>query len=172
MRQQFSRATRAPRPFLDQIQRFSWFYVLALGSAGVFFTNATFAATERAGAASIKGTVRATTAAGTANARSTLLSGATLTLANRDLPSQVFKTTTDDAGGFIFINLPAATYLLTAEASGLPSATRDIKLAAGATLNVDIELTPTVRENVTVRHEEGLLSTAETTPRTSCAPTR
>src|ERR1700687_2578312 len=138
MRQQFFRAMRAPRPFLDQIQRFRCLYVLALCAAGIFLTNGTFAATERAGAASIKGTVRATTAAGTTNARSTPLSGATLTLANRALPGQVFKTTTDAAGSFFFITLPAATYRLTAEASGLPSAKREIKLAAGATLNVEI----------------------------------
>ncbi|MDQ6653542.1 MAG: carboxypeptidase regulatory-like domain-containing protein [Acidobacteriota bacterium] len=155
--------TRASRLFIAQALRFRWFYVLALWSAGMFLSSTMFAATVRAGAASIKGTVRATTAAGTTNARSTLLSGATLTLANRELPSQVFKTTTDDAGSFIFINLPAATYLLTAEASGLPSVTRDIKLTSGATLNVEIELTPTVSESVTVREEEGLLSTAETT---------
>ncbi|HEV7902276.1 MAG TPA: carboxypeptidase regulatory-like domain-containing protein [Pyrinomonadaceae bacterium] len=125
--------------------------------------NVVSGATVRADAGSIKGTVKATTAAGSTSARSTLLSGARLTLVNRDLPNQSFKTTTDDTGSFIFANLPAATYVLTAEADNLPSVTREIRLAAGATLVVEIELTASLSESVTVRDEEGLLSTSETT---------
>lgn len=121
------------------------------------------ATTVRADAGSIKGTVRATTAAISANARPTLVPGAKMTLVNRDIPAQVFKTTTDDTGSFIFINLPAAIYVLTAEAGGVPSVTRELHLTFGATLFVEIELTASVNENVTVRAEEGLLSTAETT---------
>lgn len=110
---------------------------------------------------SIKGTVSAT--AGDASARPELLPGARLTLINRDLPGAAFKTVTDEAGNFAFLDLPSANYKLTAEANGLPTVTRDIRLTIGATLAVEIILTASVNESVTVREEEGLLSTAETT---------
>lgn len=110
---------------------------------------------------SIKGTVSATT--GGADVGSTLVSGARLTLVNRDLPDKIVKTATNDAGNFNFADLPAANYVLTADADGLPSVTREISLAAGATLSVEIVLTATISESVSVREEEGLLSTGETT---------
>ena len=53
--------------------------------------------------------------------------------------------------------------MLTVEAGGAPSVKRELRLAFGATLYVEVELTASVSENVTVREEEGLLSTAETT---------
>src|SRR6202140_2592464 len=111
---------------------------------------------------SIKGVVRATTQ--TSGTRPILLSNARITLVNRDLPTQVMVAVTDDAGAFVFINLPAARYLLKAEAVGLPTATREIDLTEGANLTVEIELTASLSESVTVREEEGLLSTAETNP--------
>jgi hypothetical protein len=110
---------------------------------------------------SIKGVVRATT--GASGTRSIPLANSRLTLVNRDLTTQVFKTISDDAGGFAFTDLPAASYLLTAEADGLPTVTREISLTDGASLTVDIELTASLAESVTVRDEEGLLSTGETT---------
>ena len=108
----------------------------------------------------IKGTVRVTTT--DPNARPALLSGARLTLVNRDVPGASIKTVTDDAGDFAFADLPAASYLLAVEADGLKSVTREIHLAEGDTLIVEIQLTATVSETVIVREEEGLLSTAET----------
>ncbi|MEJ7618739.1 MAG: TonB-dependent receptor, partial [Pyrinomonadaceae bacterium] len=99
---------------------------------------------------------------GGTSAGSTLLSDARLTLINRELPDQIIKTVTDDAGNFNFPNLPAANYLLTVDAHGLPSFTREISLAAGAALTIEVVLTATLSESVTVRDEEGLLSTAET----------
>ena len=110
---------------------------------------------------SIRGTVRATTRV--ANTRPVPLPDAHLTLVNRDLPAQSMKTITDAAGNFIFHDLPAATYTLTVDADGLPSATREILLTQGAILTVEIEMAATIKETVTVRDEEGLLSTAETT---------
>ena len=109
---------------------------------------------------SIKVTVSASTSG--AGAPAAPLSGARLTLVNRDLPGQMVKAVTDPAGNFAFTGLPAATYLLTAEADGLPSVTREIRLTAGATLSVEIVLTASLSESVTVRDEEGLLSTSET----------
>ena len=109
----------------------------------------------------IKGTVSAT--AGDPSARAELVPGAALTLVNRDLPTISFKTVTDDTGNFVFLDLPAATYTLKAEANGLPNATREIRLTTGATLVVEIVLTVGVTESVTVKGEEGLLSTGEST---------
>ncbi len=119
-----------------------------------------YAAVAVAATGSIKGVVTATTQA--SGTRAILLSNARITLVNRDLRSQVMVTVTDDAGAFVFGNLPAARYVLTAEAVGLPTATREIDLADGANLTVEIVLTTSVSESVTVREEEGLLSTAET----------
>src|SRR5438552_4402779 len=110
---------------------------------------------------SIKGTVSAT--AGDASARPELIPGARLTLVNRDRPDTPFKTVTDETGNFAFLDLPAATYTLTAEANGLPNATREIRLTTGATLVVEIILTASVTESVTIRGEEGLLSAGQTT---------
>ena len=112
-------------------------------------------------AGTIKGTVNATN--GDANARQTLLAGARLTLTNLDVRDKTFKATTDEAGNFIFTDLPEGTYLLTAEATGFSTFTKEIKLAAGATLNLDIVMTATVSESVTIRDEEGILSRGETT---------
>src|SRR5882762_7869212 len=116
---------------------------------------------SRAVPGSIKGVVRATT--GASGTRSVPLGNSRLTLVNRDLPAQIFKTVSDDTGAFAFTDLPAASYLLTAEADGLPTVTREIDLADGANLSVEIELTASVSESITVRDEEGLLSTGETT---------
>jgi hypothetical protein len=110
---------------------------------------------------SIKGTVSATAA--DPSARPALLPAARLTLVNRDIQGSAVKIVTDEAGNFAFLDLPAANYTLTAEADGLPVVKQDIRLTTGATLVVEIVLTATVTESVTVRQEEGMLGTAETT---------
>jgi hypothetical protein len=110
---------------------------------------------------SIKGTVSATAA--DPSARPSLLPAARLSLRNRDIQGAAVKIVTDEAGNFAFLNLPAANYTLTAEADGLPVVTQEIHLTTGATLVVEIVLTATVTASVTVRQEEGLLGTAETT---------
>jgi TonB dependent receptor/Carboxypeptidase regulatory-like domain len=109
----------------------------------------------------IKGSVSAT--AGDPSAHPELLPGASVILVNRDLSGPAFKTVTDDTGNFIFRDLPAAVYTATAEANGLPRVTTEIHLTVGATLLVEIVLTAKVTESVTVRDEEGQLSTGETT---------
>ena len=129
--------------------------------AFLVFTAHTTNVTALTDAGSIKGTVRATTRA--TNAPPAPIAGARLTLVNRDLPNQTAQAVTDAAGDFAFTGLPAATYVLTVEASGLPTVTREIRLATGAALTVEIEMTASLSESVTVRDEEGLLSTAETT---------
>ncbi|MDQ6651762.1 MAG: carboxypeptidase-like regulatory domain-containing protein, partial [Acidobacteriota bacterium] len=113
-----------------------------------------------ADAGSIKGTVKATT--GATEATPAPISGARITLANRDLLGKPVKTTTDDAGNFAFANLPAANYLLTVEADGLPIVGREINLSAGQILTVEIVLTASISATVNVQEEEGLLSAAET----------
>ncbi|MGI9036046.1 MAG: TonB-dependent receptor [Pyrinomonadaceae bacterium] len=112
-------------------------------------------------AGAIKGTVRATSGAA-ANAEATVIAGAKLTLVNKATPNQPFKTVSNAAGDFIFDNLPAGDYTLTIEAVGLASASREIKLTSGALLTLEIDLSATISETVTIRDEEGLLSTSET----------
>jgi Carboxypeptidase regulatory-like domain/TonB-dependent Receptor Plug Domain len=110
---------------------------------------------------SIKGTVSATTA--DPSARPSLLPAARLALVNRDIQGVPVKAVTDDSGNFAFLDLPAANYTLTVEADGLPSVKKEIHLTTGATLVVEIIMTASLTESVTVQQEEGLLSTAETT---------
>ena len=112
-------------------------------------------------AGKIKGSVSAT--AGDASAQPELIPGARLTLVNRDLQNAPLKTVTDETGNFAFLDLPAGSYTLTAESDGLPSVKREVSLTTGATLIVEVILTATVAEAVTVREEEGQLSTGETT---------
>ena len=109
----------------------------------------------------IKGTVKVTSEATEATPAS--LVGARLTLVNRDLPDQSLKVVTDEAGNFVFADLPAATYVLTAEADGLATVKREISLPAGIALTVEIVMKATISESVTIREEEGLLSTSDTT---------
>jgi len=109
----------------------------------------------------IKGTVKVTSEA--TDAPPALLVGARLTLVNRELTGQVFKLVTDDVGNFIFTDLPAATFALTCESVGLAPVKREISLAPGVGLTVEIVMKATISESVTIREEEGLLSTAETT---------
>jgi len=108
----------------------------------------------------IKGTVKVTTEATDAPPAS--LVGARLTLVNRDLTEQVFKVLSDEVGNFIFTDLLAATFVLTVEADGLATVKREITLASGVGLTVDVVMKATISEAVTIREEEGLLSTAET----------
>lgn len=110
---------------------------------------------------SIKGTVSATAA--DRSAHSSLLPAARLSLRNRDTQGVAVNIVTDENGNFAFLDLPAANYTLTAEADGLPSVQQDIHLTTGAALVVEIVLTASVTASVTVREEEGLLGTAETT---------
>lgn len=112
-------------------------------------------------AGTIKGTVRAVGIGG-GMSQSTLIVGARLTLVNKALPNQPIKTVSTATGDFIFDNLPFGSYTLTVEADGLTSVTKEIMLASGASLTLDIDLSTTVNESVTIRSEEGLLSTLET----------
>jgi hypothetical protein len=120
-----------------------------------------FSAMSQGLTGSIKGTVSATAA--DPSARPSLLPAARLSLVNRDIQGAAVKIVTDEAGNFAFLDLPAANYTLTAEADGLPVVKQDIRLTTGAALVVEIVLTATVTASVTVREEEGLLGTAETT---------
>jgi Carboxypeptidase regulatory-like domain len=135
--------------------------VLALYCLVALFVLTMQPALASASVGSIKGTVSATTS--DASAHPTLLAGARLTLVNRALPEQAVKTVTDEAGNFSFNDLPAGTYLLSAEADGFPPVMREINLPSGANVNVEILLTASLSESVTVHDEEGLLSTSETT---------
>lgn len=110
---------------------------------------------------SIKGTVRATT--GSNDKQSTLVSKARLKLTNPNLTNFILNTISDESGNFIFESVPAGKYVLTVEADNLPSVTREITLASGEPLVIEIDLTVALSESVTIRYEEGLLSTSDTT---------
>lgn len=109
----------------------------------------------------IKGTVKVTT--GVSEGPTASLAGARLTLVNRELHEQRLEVLTDELGNFIFSDLPAATYVLTAEASGLATVKREINLPPGIALTVEIVMKTTISESVTIREEEGVLSTSQTT---------
>lgn len=97
------------------------------------------------------------------NSDAAAVQNAVLTLTAAENSSIVFSTISDENGNFIFDNLPAGTYNLKAEAAGLPSVVREIKVESGAVLSVEIILSVEISEQVTVRDEEGLLSSSETT---------
>ena len=132
----------------------------------ILFPASIFSAASGSGA--IKGTIIAVAGAGgasTANPQSntTVIEGAKLTLTNKATPGKPLTTVSNAAGDFIFDNLPSGDYVLTVEAAGLSSVTKEINLVSGAILSLEIDLTATVSESVTIRSEEGLLSTSETT---------
>lgn len=124
----------------------------------VLLVNATHTSAElSADAGTIKGTVTASS-----DGKSAIVSNANLKLTGKAAPDQPYTAVSNEAGEFVFRNLPSGEYVLIVEAAGLTSATREIKLDSGAILTLDIDLTLTVGETVTVRVEEGLLSTSET----------
>jgi len=136
------------------LNRFVWTFgaLLAINFGQIVFA---------ADAGTIKGTVQAVSGSA-ANNQTAVIAGARLTLLNKATPTQPIKTVSNDAGDFIFGNLPSGEYNLTIEADGLTTVSRDLTLTSGATLNLEIDLTATVSESVTIRAEEGLLSTSET----------
>ncbi len=105
----------------------------------------------------IKGTVRATS-----EGKKAIIAGAKLSLTRKTAGAEPFRTVSSDSGDFVFKDLPAGNYVLLVETPGLAAATREIVLESGAILTLDIDLAVTVGETVTVRVEEGLLSTSET----------
>ena len=94
-------------------------------------------------------------------AQSSVVADAHLTLVNKATPDQPLKTVSNASGDFVFEGLPSGDYTLTIEANGLAKATKDIKLVSGALLVLDIDLNATISASVTVRDEEGLLSTSD-----------
>ncbi len=140
-------------------------FIRSLAALLIISCGQTIFAAAGGDAGTIKGTVLAAAAAASnaANAQSTVIAGARLTLINRATPDKPLKTVSNASGDFIFDNLPSGDYTLTIEADGLSSVTKEIKLVSGAILSLEIDLTATVNESVTIRSEEGLLSTSETT---------
>ena len=112
-------------------------------------------------AGSVKGTVKAV-AVGSGIIQTTPLAGAVLTLTNKATPSSPSRTMSNASGSFFFDNLPAGEYVLTVDANGLNAVTKEISLPSGAALTIDIEMSATINESITIRDEEGLLSTSET----------
>jgi hypothetical protein len=122
-----------------------WFFAGTGGSAAVF------------DAATIKGTVRVATANGVKE-----LPNAKITLINQSAKDVLLETVSNGNGEFVFENLAAGDYVLKIAAENLKTVSREIRLAAGEMLQVVVELSAEISETVTVRAEEGLLSTSET----------
>src|SRR3989442_1748167 len=146
-------------PIRSPDRKFSYFILLCTAIFSLLVLGPSTVAQQMTGR--LTGTVKVTTEA--TDAASPSLVGARLTLVNRDLPEKVFKAVTDDAGNFIFDGLPAGTFLLTVEADGLATVKREITLASGVGLTVEIVMKASISESVTIREEEGLLSASETT---------
>src|SRR3970282_1603508 len=149
--------SHASTPWVDSQLLYSFRLYTTIFS---FFSSLSIAAAKPL-TGRIKGTVKVTTEV-TESPPSSLV-GALLTLVNRALTEQFLKVVSDDVGNFIFTDLPAATYVLTAEADGLATVRREISLPAGIAVTVEIVMKATMSESVTIREEEGLLSAAETT---------
>ena len=111
-------------------------------------------------AGTIKGHVRAV-APGSTN--TSPIAGAILTLTNRATPNQPLVATSNSSGDFIFNFLAAGDYTLIVEAKGLSTVKQNLRLESGAMLTLEVDMTATINESVTVRDEEGLLSTSDTT---------
>ena len=122
----------------------------------IVFAQQSFAADS----GTIKGTVRAVAIGATA-AQSSFVPDAGLTLTNKATPNQPLKTSSNVTGDFIFENLPSGDYTLTVTANGLGKVSKEIKLEPGALLFLEIDLSATVNESVTIREDEGLLSTSD-----------
>src|SRR5438128_7642951 len=146
-------------PIRSPDRKFSYFILLCTAIFSLLVLVPSTVAQQLTGR--LTGTVKVTTEA--TDAAPPSLVGARLTLVNRDLPEKVFKSVTDDAGNFIFDGLPAGTFVLTVEADGLATVKREITLASGVGLTVEIVMKATISESVTIREEEGLLSASETT---------
>ncbi|MEP6850963.1 MAG: TonB-dependent receptor [Acidobacteriota bacterium] len=131
--------------------------VLSVAATILFLCASSSFGLPRFDAGTIKGTV--TASAGT---NSAVVAKADLTLTRKAAADQVYRTSSGDAGEFIFRSIPSGEYVLLVAAQGLSPVTREIKLESGAILTLDIDMTLTVGENVTIRDEEGLLSTSET----------
>ncbi len=129
---------------------------------GCVFALTTFAglALARVDVGTLKGTVKAVaTAAG--SSQSSAVPDAIVTLTNIATPDRPLQTKTDGTGAFIFEALPSGSYTLTVDAPGMARVTREIKVESGALLTVNVDLNATVNESVTVRGEEGLLSSSD-----------
>ena len=145
------------REYLMKFKNLNICLIVLFASTNVF---ASFSSTK-INPGSIKGTVRAAT--GGTDKQSTLVSKARLKLTNPSLPKFILSVVSDDSGAFIFESVPAGKYVLTVEADSLPTITREITLASGEQLVLDIDLNVSLNESVTIRYEEGLLSTSDTT---------
>ena len=110
----------------------------------------------------IKGTVRAVAVSGVTT-QTSFIADANLALTNKATSAPPIKTVSNGSGDFIFENLPSGDYVLTVEANGLAKTSQEIKLAPGGLLILEINLSATFNELVTIRSEEGLLSTSNVT---------
>ncbi|HEY2847147.1 MAG TPA: carboxypeptidase regulatory-like domain-containing protein, partial [Pyrinomonadaceae bacterium] len=115
-----------------------------------------------AGNGTIKGTVRAVATAG-ASSQAAVVPDAAVTLTNPAVSREPIIAVTDESGAYIISNVPAGDYVMTILGKGMAPISRKIRVESGALLVVDIDLNAAVSESVTVRDEEGLLSSSDVT---------
>jgi hypothetical protein len=89
-----------------------------------------------------------------------ILPGADVTLAALTIGGAPRSTTTDNAGGFRFLNLDNDTYKLTVTLPGFTTVDRDVIVNTGMNVNVAFTLTvATVQETLTVTAESPVVDT-------------
>jgi len=110
----------------------------------------------------IKGTVRAV-AAVAGSSQTSVVPDAAVTLSNPAISREPITTVTDASGAYIITNVPAGNYVLTILCKGMPAVSREVRVESGALLVVDVDLSAAVSESVTVKDEEGLLSSSDVT---------
>src|SRR5262249_43732571 len=63
------------------------------------------------------------------------------------------ETVTDNGGNYSFLNLPPGTYTVTATLAGLGSSRADVAVVVDRTMSLNLKLSPTVSESITVTSE-------------------
>ena len=88
-----------------------------------------------------------------------LLPGVTVTLTGIGAP-QTFIT--DSSGAFRFLNLSPGSYNLKAELAGMGSASRKMSVSVGQNSEIEVVISPTVVESITVTAQAPLVDTRKT----------
>lgn len=109
------------------------------------------------------GTVKGTVTARAAGGQQTPVADAKVTLTAAGKTDPAYTVRTDQTGEFIIENVPIGNYTLRVDADNLPAATQTVTLGSGSVIAIDINLSLELSEQVTIRDEEGLISTEETT---------
>jgi len=111
----------------------------------------------------IPGTVKGTVTARAASGDKTPVADAKVTLTAAGKTDPAYTVRTDPSGEFVIENVPIGNFTLRVEADNLPAASHAVVLGSGSVIAIDVNLSLELSEQVTIRDEEGLISTEETT---------